>query len=156
PSFRALVSDDIPSFALTAKGTGTAHRLFYTDGSGNVSELAYGDPGEVLTSQGASTAPDWTAAGTGDVTGPASSTDNALARFHSTTGKVIQNSSAFVSDDGRLSATNIETGSVSANGTVYVTAAAPSYTFIGDTNTGIGSPEEDQVGFYGNGTLIAY
>lgn len=36
--------------------------------------------------------------GSGDVTGPASSTDNAIARFDSTTGKIIQNSSVTVSD----------------------------------------------------------
>jgi hypothetical protein len=35
---------------------------------------------------------------TGDVTGPASSTDNAIARFDSTTGKVLQNSAATVAD----------------------------------------------------------
>lgn len=38
------------------------------------------------------------ATATGDVTGPSSSTDNALVRFDSTTGKVIQNSSITVSD----------------------------------------------------------
>ena len=38
--------------------------------------------------------------GTGDVTGPASSTDNAIARFDSTTGKIIQNSTVTVADDG--------------------------------------------------------
>ncbi len=40
--------------------------------------------------------------GGGDVTGPASSTDNAIARFDSTTGKVIQNSSVTVSDAGDI------------------------------------------------------
>jgi len=35
--------------------------------------------------------------GTGDVVGPASSTDNAIARFDSTTGKLIQNSTVSVS-----------------------------------------------------------
>lgn len=36
----------------------------------------------------------------GDVVGPASATDNALARFDGTTGKLIQNSSATLSDSG--------------------------------------------------------
>jgi hypothetical protein len=41
----------------------------------------------------------WAAiAGGGDVTGPASSTDNAIARFDSTTGKIIQNSVVTVAD----------------------------------------------------------
>ena len=34
----------------------------------------------------------WSANGTGDVTGPGSSTDNAITTFDSTTGKIIQNS----------------------------------------------------------------
>lgn len=39
----------------------------------------------------------------GDVTGPGSATDNALARFNGTTGKVIQNSLGILSDTGVLS-----------------------------------------------------
>ena len=36
---------------------GTAHRLFYTNGTGDVTELAFGANGTVLTSTGAATAP---------------------------------------------------------------------------------------------------
>jgi hypothetical protein len=42
-----------------------------------------------------------TLAAGGDVTGPASSTDNAIVRFDSTTGKIIQNSSASITDTGQ-------------------------------------------------------
>jgi len=45
--------------------------------------------------------------GTGDVVGPASATDNAIARFDSTTGKIIQNSSATVTDAGFLTANGL-------------------------------------------------
>lgn len=45
-------------------------------------------------------------AGTGDVVGPASSTDNALARFDLATGKLLQNSTATLSDAGLLTATS--------------------------------------------------
>src|SRR5690606_12350773 len=38
--------------------------------------------------------------GSGDVTGPASSTDNAIARFDGTTGKVVQNSNVTIDDSG--------------------------------------------------------
>jgi hypothetical protein len=41
-------------------------------------------------------------AGSGDVVGPASATDNAIARFDSTTGKLIQNSAVTVSDTGAM------------------------------------------------------
>jgi hypothetical protein len=49
----------------------------------------------------------WTApTGSGDVVGPASSTDNAIARFDSTTGKLLQNSSATIDDSGNITATS--------------------------------------------------
>lgn len=40
--------------------------------------------------------------GGGDVTGPGSSTDNAVARFDSTTGKIIQNSGVVINDSGEV------------------------------------------------------
>lgn len=46
-----------------------------------------------------------TPAGAGDVVGPGSSTDNALVRFDSTTGKLLQNSSATLADAGLLTLT---------------------------------------------------
>jgi len=42
----------------------------------------------------------------GDVVGPASSTDNAIARYDSTTGKLLQNSSILLGDDGTLGNVN--------------------------------------------------
>ena len=41
--------------------------------------------------------------GTGDVIGPSSATDNAIARFDLTTGKLIQNSAVTISDTGDMS-----------------------------------------------------
>lgn len=46
-------------------------------------------------------------AGSGDVVWPASATDNAIARFDSTTGKLIQNSAITINDDGTI---NLVTG----------------------------------------------
>ena len=48
---------------------------------------------------------DWSTAepATGDVVGPASATDNALARFNGTTGELIQNSSVIVDDSNNVS-----------------------------------------------------
>lgn len=65
--------------------TGNAGKYLYTDGT-NLSWNSGGGGG-----------------GSGDVTGPASSTDNAIARFDSTTGKIIQNSVVTVSDTGAIS-----------------------------------------------------
>lgn len=60
--------------------------------------------------------------GSGDVVGPASSTDNAIARFDGTTGKLIQNSGITIADGatGTLSGTN--SGDVTLAGTPnYIT-----------------------------------
>lgn len=64
------------------------------------------------------------ATGTGDVVGPASSTDNAIVRFDGTTGKLIQNSGITVADGetGTLAGTN--SGDVTLAGTPdYITLA---------------------------------
>jgi hypothetical protein len=55
----------------------------------------------------------------GDVVGPASSTDNAVARFDSTTGKLVQNSIVTLSDTGDLSGVVLiaRTGGVDIEGT---------------------------------------
>jgi hypothetical protein len=72
-------------------------KLYYKDSGGSVQLLA--------TKAGAS----------GDVVGPASSTDNALARFDSTTGKLIQNSVAILSDTGALSGITTLTASADSS-----------------------------------------
>ena len=62
-------------------------------------------------------------AGSGDVVGPASATDNALARFDGTTGKLIQNSVATLDDSG-----NMDTQSIKVDYQDLDTAAsAPAY-----------------------------
>ena len=57
--------------------------------------------------------------GSGDVTGPASSTDNAITRFNGTTGKSIQNSAATLDDNGGIAADTlaISTAPTGAGGT---------------------------------------
>ena len=79
------------------------------------------------------------AGGTGDVVGPASSTDNAFARFDSTTGKLLQNSTgATLSDTGAAvftgaldvlgnstAGSNIKLYEDTDNGTNYVSFKAP-------------------------------
>jgi hypothetical protein len=58
---------------------------------------------------------DATASGTGDVVGPASATDNAVARFDLTTGKLIQNSGVTISDADLLSAANVNVSGLTAS-----------------------------------------
>lgn len=61
--------------------------------------------------------------GSGDVVGPSSATDNAIARFDTTTGKLIQNSGASITDDANLLALN-------CNSTSATTATAGSTTTL--------------------------
>lgn len=92
--------------------TGTAATIAI----GTTSTIAAGSPATV-TNVGTSAAAVFDfgipqgAAGTGDVTGAASSTDNAVARYDGTTGKIIQNSTVTIADDG---ATVIDANSTSA------------------------------------------
>ena len=74
--------------------------------------------------------------GGGDVSGPASSTDNAVARFDLTTGKIIQNSGVIINDSGEVT-TGVWKGTevgLSYGGTGAATASQargnilPSYT----------------------------
>lgn len=63
------------------------------DDSGNLTATSFIGDGSSLTGIG----------GTGDVDGPASSTDNAITRFDSTTGKIIQNSGVIIDDSNNIS-----------------------------------------------------
>jgi len=85
---------------------GTSGQALITDGSGVLS---------------------WSTAASGDVYGPASSTDNAVARFDSTTGKLLQNSVVLIGDTGAVTGvTDLSaSGSVTlsggtANGVTYL------------------------------------
>jgi hypothetical protein len=76
---------------------GTAGQALITDGSGALS---------------------WSSAASGDVYGPASATDNAVARYDGTTGKIIQNSGVTIDDSNnvvgvaQLNATTVDTTNI--------------------------------------------
>lgn len=81
----------------------------------------------------------------GDVVGPASATDNAVARFDGTTGKLLQNSAVTIADT---------TGDITTAGKVFTaagTALAPAYSTSGDTNTGVYFPGANQIGLAADG-----
>lgn len=61
-------------------------------------------------------------AGLGNVVGPASSTDKAIARFNGTTGKLLENSLPIVQDDGRISTVTDPTSAQDAATKAYVDA----------------------------------
>lgn len=75
--------------------------------------------------------------GVGDVVGPGSSTDNAVARFDSTTGKLIQNSTMTCADDlsGEVGYINIPQNSQSADYTAVIADRGKHiYHPVGDNN----------------------
>lgn len=78
-----------------------------------------------------------------DVTGPASATDNAIARFDGTTGKLIQNSGVTINDSSQI------VGIIGTNG-------APSFVNSTSATTGIYFPTATTVGVSTSGSLRLY
>lgn len=88
--------------------------------------LAVGADGTFLKANSAtSTGLEWAAAGggSGDVVGPGSATDNAVTRFDSTTGKLIQNSNLLLNDAGSLIFTGQASPSYAAGQLAYNTTS---------------------------------
>lgn len=116
-----LAATDVLDFVGTTQGT-----VLYR-GLGSWTTLAPGTSGQFLRTNGAAADPSWAAGNTGDVSGPASASDNAVARFDTTTGKLIQNSNASLTDAGSLALV----GGI----TVGVTTAAGNYTVVAADST---------------------
>jgi hypothetical protein len=71
--------------------------------------------------------------GIGDVVGPSSATDKAIARFDTTTGKLIQNSVVIISDAGAMTVPEISAPSTPASGTVHIYAKSDKHLYIKDS-----------------------
>lgn len=144
---RSSVAGKVPTTSDIVNGEiaiNSTDQKIYTNAGGTVTQIgagvldALGDV--VLTSptSGQSLAfngTNWvnSAAGSGDVTGAASSTDNAVTRFDGTTGKAIQNSTVTLDDNGNFANVNA-VGFDTTPGTLP-TAAGSMY-----WDTGNGSP----------------
>ena len=91
--------------------TETAGDIFFWTTGGVASKLTVGSPGQVLTVSAG--LPVWAAAaGTGDVNGPGSATDNGVCRFDGTTGKIIQDGSGVtITDTGDINGATLDGGS---------------------------------------------
>lgn len=103
--------------------------------SGNPSSgvFVWAEGGELKARDGSGNVTTLTDPSTGDVVGPGSATDNAIARFDGTTGKLIQNSVGILSDTGVL------TGIIEIDGGVVFNepGADVDHRFEGDTATSL-------------------
>lgn len=140
-AFGELVMTDVSS-VLKFYGTDSSNAatLLIQEPSGNGSEFWCGDG-------------TWkTPSGSGDVVGPASATDNAVARFDATTGKLIQNSVVTIADTtgdmagvGTLNTHTIQGGT----GTLALTSDIPSVANMVETT----DTDVTGWGFIDNGTV---
>lgn len=96
---------------------------------------ADGLSGQFLSTDGSGVLSWGTPAGAGDVVGPSSATDNAVARFDTTTGKLIQNSVVTVGDTGAVAGVS----SLTMNGALSgVTTLSMGGTLTGVTSLTMG------------------
>ena len=86
-------------------------RIFFYDQSAGASDWLIPGSGLVITDKTITVS----GVGLGDVTGPMSSTDNAITRYDGTTGKIIQNSGASIDDTGNITANNFSGTSSGTN-----------------------------------------
>lgn len=118
------------ALALSGLATGTQDTLVGYFGSTTASATAINNCASSLTYSTATHTFGCNAlVGSGDVTGPASATDNAAARFDSTTGKLIKNSPLIIADTTGALSRSGGTG-IAVQGSAGVASAAG---YIGET-----------------------
>ncbi len=123
PIFSSPVPLSLGGTGASLSGPGADRIMFWDQSAGQVTWLTPGS-GLIIADTTISVA----GVGLGDVTGPMSSTANAIARYSGTTGKVIKDSGALIDDSGNISANNLSgtntgdqtitlTGDVTGSGT---------------------------------------
>jgi hypothetical protein len=143
----ALVFGTSP--ALTTPNLGTPSAVTLTNGTGlpasgissgtvATARLGSGTANSTTFLRGDQT---WaTPAGSGDVIGPGSATDNAVARFDSTTGKLIQNSAVTIDDSNNISTPGSITTGAGGSNAGYLGLTQGTATTPGTNEIGIGAP----------------
>ena len=92
----------------------------FSSGAKGLAPASGGGTTNFLRADGTWAAPAGGGGGSGDVVGPASATDNALARFDTTTGKLIQNGVNLASDAGEIGLPNVASPAVAPASTVNI------------------------------------
>lgn len=138
--------DLVSNQAVSASSTLTDYAVVCGDGGtrGTQSIAGVGTSGQVLTSNGAGALPTFQDGATGDVTGPGSSTDNALARWNGTGGDTLQDSTVTVTDNGEMTNTSqpaflaylgTTDSNQTGNGTLYTLGSGNALTEVFDQNS---------------------
>ncbi len=86
----------------------------FTSGAKGLAPASGGGSANFLRADGTWAVPAGGGGGSGDVVGPASATDTALARYDGTTGKLLQGSDILVPDTGELTLPTVTTAAVPA------------------------------------------
>lgn len=145
------------SFA--ASLSSTAYRLpasYYINFGTTVGSGGYGFRDNAGTMEFKNSGGAWASfsGGSGDVVGPASSTDNALARFDGTTGKLIQNSLAILDDNGALKVIRLGVG-IDPDATIPVLIKQASNSHLGSQRM-IRSDNSNYIAWYIGGDDNGY
>lgn len=127
----ARITGAIQSSTVDSKGD-----LLVASGDNVVVRQPVGTDGQFLRANSAtSTGVEWsTESGLGDVTGPASATNDALTRFDGTSGKLIQNSGVTLSDTGTFKIPSQATPPAFADGNLYYDPEAGTLVFNSDSS----------------------
>ena len=124
-NINGVAFDGSASVTITAAGSTLSDTV--TIAKGGTGLIALGTALQVLRVNAGATALEYaTAGGSGDVVGPASATDNAIARFDTTTGKLIQNSTVFIGDTGAFTQVLSITGSTTVSTALAIASGQPS------------------------------
>jgi hypothetical protein len=135
----------------------TAWRVFYSDGSGDVQELAIGASGDVLTSNGTAAAPSWQTPGSGSITA-----DNGLTMSTSTNvqlgGTLLQDTTIDATSAYSLNITGSRTDGQGVLNVFNTSAGTLDHAIYGETAATLGravygNATNNGVGVYGNGQI---
>lgn len=142
--YATLTSTDVgaqPIATIDAKGD-----LYAGTADNATTRLPIGTNGQLLRVNSLTgTSLEWATTGTGDVVGPAGATDEGVARFDATTGKLIQNSATTLNDQGVFTLQPNAGGVIVAPNQLYSTGDDLIFGDTASETIGLGTQQQQQV-----------